>query len=157
MDGEWEFAGLFITWILGVGQARDGAALGWTDASPKRNHRISSTQEERRGKERKKGLKVGGRRRRLTAKVGGKACVRWEGFEKGSEGWGKQPRKQHNAEPKVNRKHKNTQKCFPTFTYTFILTHAHNICRQTNSLKALKRRAMQCIRNHASEKERIRC
>lgn len=43
MDGEWEFAGLFITWTLGVGQAQDGAALGWTDASPKRNHRISST------------------------------------------------------------------------------------------------------------------
>lgn len=43
MDGEWEFAGLFITWLLGVGQAQDGAALGWTDASPKRNHRISST------------------------------------------------------------------------------------------------------------------
>lgn len=55
MDGEWEFAGLFITWILGVGRARDGAALGWTDASPKRNHRISSTQEERPGEERKSG------------------------------------------------------------------------------------------------------
>lgn len=40
-------AGWFITWILGVGQAQDGAALGWTDASPKRNHRISSTREER--------------------------------------------------------------------------------------------------------------
>lgn len=65
-----------------MGQARDGAALGWTDASPKRNHRISSTQEERRGKERKKGLKVGGRRRRLTAKVRGKACVGWEGLRR---------------------------------------------------------------------------
>ena len=43
MDEVWEFAGLVITWVFGVGQAQDGAALGWTDASPKRNHRISST------------------------------------------------------------------------------------------------------------------
>lgn len=40
------YAGL-ITCAFGEGQARDGAALGWIDASPKRNHRISSTQEER--------------------------------------------------------------------------------------------------------------
>lgn len=43
------YAGWFITFVLGVGQARDGAALGWIGASPKRNHRISSTQEKRRG------------------------------------------------------------------------------------------------------------
>lgn len=44
MDGERESLAVWvITWILGVGQAQVGAALGWTDASPKRNHRISST------------------------------------------------------------------------------------------------------------------
>lgn len=41
MEREREVAGLLITWTLGVGQGQDGAALGWTDASPKRNHRIS--------------------------------------------------------------------------------------------------------------------
>lgn len=40
--------GLVFTWAVGVGQERDGAALGWTDASPKRNHRISSTGQDRR-------------------------------------------------------------------------------------------------------------
>lgn len=51
---------LFITWVLGVGQVRDGAALGWTDASPKRNHRISSTKEEKRGEERRFESRGGG-------------------------------------------------------------------------------------------------
>lgn len=53
----------FITWTL-VGRARDGAALGWTDASPKRNHRISSTQEEKtrdKGEEKERTSKWEGR------------------------------------------------------------------------------------------------
>lgn len=66
-----EFAGLFITWLL-VGRARDGAALGWTDASPKRNHRISSTQEERRGQgEGEKGVESG-RQEQEEAEAGSK-------------------------------------------------------------------------------------
>lgn len=102
---------MVITWLLGVGQARDGAALGWTDASPKRNHRISSTKEERREEERKgKGLKAGGgrrrRRRRLTAKEGGKAWCAPVRFEERSEGNNSHPNNNtntmHNRE--VNRK-----------------------------------------------------
>lgn len=61
----------FITWTL-VGRARDGAALGWTDASPKRNHRISSTQEER--------TKDKGEEKERTSK--------WEGRGKKEEGAG---------------------------------------------------------------------
>lgn len=73
-DG-WRVRGLLITWILGVGQAQDGAGLGWTDASPKRNHRISSTKEERKGEERTKGQEAGGGRMRPEAKGGGRAFV----------------------------------------------------------------------------------
>lgn len=91
-----EFAGLFITWILGVGQARDGAALGWTDASPKRNHRISSTKEEERRGEKEKRRR---RRRKQTATEGGRAEMCRGGFRRAVK-VEELPHKQHNAETK---------------------------------------------------------
>ncbi len=41
-----------VTCAFAVGRAQGGAALGWTAAFPKRNHRISSTHDRRRGEER---------------------------------------------------------------------------------------------------------
>lgn len=41
-DG-WLTLSCFITCAFEEGRERDGAALGWIAASPKRNHRISST------------------------------------------------------------------------------------------------------------------
>lgn len=67
-----------------MGQAQDGAGLGWTDASPKRNHRISSTKEERKGEERTKGQGAGGGRMKPEARGGG-ACVQEGRIQKGCE------------------------------------------------------------------------